>query len=123
MAKKLSTTTIDKTVSARLKALYDEAKEAEGFTGIEFAKDIGISKSALSQALKGDMAISEGLALRLARRLRCHPVEFHPSFIGYDEDHSFRLNELFVKLQSLPKEERDLIEASILNYYRRFSER
>lgn len=112
--KKQPVTAQDKIRCERLKELFFELKEREKeLTQKSFAGDCKITPSAFSRILSGDLAISHESALLFARRLGCHPGEFHDDFVDFTAHQSFELVKSFHQFEALAESDRETVRRVI----------
>ena len=120
VAKKLPSTKADQIASERLKNKFLELKEKEpDVTQASFARDCGMKPPAVSRMMSGDIAISKDAAMVFARRLFCHPSEFHPDFVDFTAAESYWHAELYHHFESLSDEEQRSVAHIIDSLYRK----
>lgn len=108
--RKKPTTELDKQRSQKLLRKYNERRvEEPELTQKIVAEDCGMSESTVSRMLSGDLAISAGAALQLARRLFCHPGEFHEDFIDFTAAESSQNAKALYQMEKLSEEDQALV--------------
>lgn len=75
--KKNQPTSKDKDLASKLKAIYESKKRAERVTQKEAAKELGMSQSAVSQYLNGDIPLNLEAGLKFCAFLEIEPAKLN----------------------------------------------
>ena len=106
--RKKPTTEVDKRRSLRFERKFNERRVEEPELNQKIlAKDCGMSESTVSRMMSGDLAISAGAALILARRLFCHAGEFHEDFIDFTAAESWQNAKAFHQFEQLSDDDQE----------------
>lgn len=104
--RKMSISEVDKRRCERLLKKFNERRVVEpSLTQKVLAADCELHGSSVSRMLKGTLAISPQAALKFARRLFCHPGEFHDEFIDFTAAKSYQNVQAMEMFERLSEED------------------
>ena len=105
---------VKKEQAYQLRKIFEARKKEEpGLNNKVLAEYLDIDPSAVSRLLSGSLPISVPMALKLSRRLECHPALFHEEFANFSEYETFENRELIRRYALLPPEDQQTVEQVI----------